>query len=149
MMEFTMAGFAAHLEGLAARMPDFELSVLERIGAKVTTAAKDKIGEYQSQAGPFAAWAPLTESTKADRVRGGFSEDNPELRTGALRDSIEYVVVPPEVIIGSPLDIALWQELGTIKMPARSFLGGAAFEQAPILTAEAGGRLELYLAGAR
>jgi hypothetical protein len=148
-MQFTMEGFAAHLESLAAGMAAFDLSTLERIGAKVTTAAKDKIGEYQAQAGPFAAWSPLTESTKADRLRAGYSEDNPELRSGELRDSIEYVVAPPEVIIGSPLDIALWQEMGTVKMPARSFLGGAAFEQAPILVSEAGGRLELYLAGAR
>src|ERR1700689_3980698 len=113
--EFTIDGFTAHLQKLIAGMPAFETAILSRIGARVTTAAKDKIGEYQDEAGPFAAWAPLAESTKEDRLREGYSEDNPELRTGELRDSIEYVVVPPEVIIGSELDIALWQELGTVR----------------------------------
>ena len=149
MQEFTIEGFTAHLQKLVAGMPALETAMLSRIGARVTTAAKEKIGEYQPESGPFAAWAPLAESTKEDRLRGGYSEDNPELRTGELRDLIEYVVVPPEVIIGSELDIALWQEMGTDKMPARSFLGGAAFEQAPILVAEAGAEMEAYLAGVR
>jgi hypothetical protein len=148
MTEFTIAGFAAHIEKLAAGMPALEMSILSRIGVRVTTAAKDKIGDYQGEAGPFAAWAPLKDATRADRLRAGYSEDDPLLRSGELRDSIEYVVVPPEVVIGSPLDIALWQEMGTATIPPRSFLGGAAFELTPALLAESGTKLEAYL-GAR
>jgi hypothetical protein len=149
MDEFTIEGFTVHLQKLIVGMPVFELGVLQRIGARVTTATKDKIGEYQTQSGPFAAWAPLAESTKEGRLRAGYSEDDPLLRSGELRDSYEYVVVPPEVVIGSPLDIALWQELGTDRMPARSSVGAAAFEQAPILVGEAGVALEAYLSGVK
>jgi hypothetical protein len=146
MKEFSSFGdFSKHLEGLIAGMPAVELFMLQRIGVAVKERAKEKIGDYQAEAGPFAAWSPLADSTKKDRLRAGYSEDDPLLRTGELRDSIDYVVIVPEVVIGSPLDIALWQEMGTVTIPARSFLGGAAFELTPELLAMAGTKLESYL----
>ena len=146
MKEFSSFGdFSKHHEGLIAGMPAVELFMLQRIGVAVKERAKEKIGDYQAEAGPFAAWSPLADSTKKDRLRAGYSEDDPLLRTGELRDSIDYVVIVPEVVIGSPLDIALWQEMGTVTIPARSFLGGAAFELTPELLAMAGTKLESYL----
>ena len=93
------------------------------------SAAKEKIGEYQDEAGPFVAWAELAESTKADRTRQGFPEDEPLLRTGEMRDSIEHQVEVPVAQVGSNSDIAVYQELGTQHIPPRSFLGGAAVEK--------------------
>jgi hypothetical protein len=149
MKEFSSFGdFARHLEALAAGMPAVELFVLQRIGVLVKERAKEKIGDYQSEAGPFAAWAPLADTTKADRLRKGYSEDDPLLRSGEVRESIDYVTLPPEVVIGSPLDIALWLEMGTEKMPPRSFLGASAFELTPELLAMAGMKLEGYLGAA-
>jgi hypothetical protein len=149
MKEFASFGdFARHLETLAAGMPAVELFVLQRIGIAIKQRAKEKIGDYQEEAGPFAAWAPLAQSTKEDRIRKGYSEDDPLLRSGELRDSIEYVVMLPEVVIGSPLDIAVWQEMGTEKMPPRSFLGSAAFELTPELLVMAGTKLESHLGAA-
>jgi hypothetical protein len=147
MKEFTLDGFAKHLDGLVAGMPALELAMLETIGVTVENAAKDKIGDYQAEAGPFEAWAPLTEGTQDERERKGYAPDEPLLRTGELRASITHRVEPPVVEIGSDDPIAEYQELGTKNIPPRSFLGGAAFEQAPKLTAELGKEMELYLAG--
>lgn len=159
MMEFTMEGFAKHLEKLAADMPLLKLEMLRYAGAFVEQVAKGKIGEYQEQAGPFAAWEPLADTTLSGwdspwgrhfpgKIELGYSpDDNPLLRTGELRESIHHLVEGEMVQIGSDMDIAVWQELGTSKMPARSFLGGAMFESAPLIVAEFEKKLGNYIAG--
>jgi hypothetical protein len=51
-----------------------------------------------------------------------------------LRDSITHEVHGLEAVIGSELKIALYQEVGTEKIPPRSFLGSAlASEQHKIV----------------
>jgi hypothetical protein len=159
MKEFTLAEFAAHLEGLCAGMKSVEAAILEDAGKTIEAAAKAKIGNYQEAAGPFSAWAPLSDNT----LYGGVSEsghrypgkielgyappDNPLLREGDMRDSIEHKVIGNEVHVGSNSDIAVYQELGTTKIPPRSFLGGAAFEQAPKIADAAGVALTMHLRG--
>jgi len=111
-----------------------EHAALERAAVIVETEAKAEIGTYQPDAGPFAAWAELQDSTKRDRVAKGFSENEPLLRTGEMRDSVEHTVKmdfgPGGVAhIGSDSLIAVYQELGTVRIPARHFLGGAAFRK--------------------
>ena len=101
---------------------------LEAVGSKIEHDAKEIIGHYQrSDTGPFPAWDELAASTKADRVSKGFSENNPLLRTGELRDSIGHEVRGHSVAIGSDLDIAIYQEMGTATIPPRPFLRIAAF----------------------
>lgn len=90
--------------------------------------AKKKIGHYQGEVGPFQDWAELAESTKEDRLRKGFSENEPLLRTGELRDSIQNEVKGLEGIVGSKSPIAPYQEYGTAKIPPRPFIGPAAFQ---------------------
>jgi hypothetical protein len=109
--------------------------------------AKEKIGEYQKAAGPFAAWASLSPATIDDRVYQGYTPDDPLLRTGEMRDSIEHKVIGNEGHVGSDSDIAVWQELGTPSIPARSFLGGAAFELAPVISREIGVEYVAFLSG--
>ncbi|MGJ0479967.1 hypothetical protein [Pantoea agglomerans] len=92
---------------------------------EIEKTAKEEIGVYQPAYGPFDAWAPLAESTKADRVRRGYSEDEPLLRSGELRDSIESKVVGLSAIVGTKSDIGLWQEMGTENIPPRPFIGPA------------------------
>ena len=99
--------------------------------AKIVKAeAKREIGDYQPVKGPFAEWAELKSGTKSDRVKQGFPENEPLLRTGALRDSIEHTVKSHhEAEVGSDSLVAVYQELGTTNIPPRSFLGGAAFSK--------------------
>jgi len=100
----------------------------EKIGQIVEQTAKDKIGEYQDGIGPFPAWEELAEATKEDRLRQGFTENDPLLRTGDLKNSISHISEGLVATIGSNLDIAAYQELGTNKIPPRPFLGPSVDE---------------------
>lgn len=92
---------------------------------EIEETAKEEIGVYQPAYGSFDAWAPLAESTKADRVRQGYSEDEPLLRSGELRESIQSEVVGLAAIVGTKSKIGLWQEVGTKHIPPRPFIGPA------------------------
>jgi phage gpG-like protein len=120
-MDFTLETMAAHLLGVASAMPMAKHSALAHAAEIVKTEAVAEIGHYQGAAGPFAAWAPLAEST-LDRK----AADTPFARNRQMRDSIGTIVGEEEASVGSNDDRAVWQELGTVKIPARSFLGGAA-----------------------
>ncbi|MDY3551402.1 hypothetical protein R5W24_000478 [Gemmata sp. JC717] len=128
-----MGSFAAHLLTAAVAVQKAEHKLLAHVGKVVEKRAKAKIGEYQDAAPPFAGWAELADATKAERVKQGFPEDEPLLRTGDMRDSIGHTVQGNEVTIGSNNDKAVWQELGTETIPPRSFLGGAMAEELPKL----------------
>lgn len=77
----------------------------------------------------------------------GFEENEPLLRTGELRDSIEHAVGAGEAAIGSNNDKAVWQELGTDKIPPRSFLGSAAVENAEAVKKIVGETIVIALVG--
>lgn len=129
MKEFSsFASFADHLLRTAAVGEEVTHHLAEKSGEIVQKNAQNRLGEYQDYTGPFNSWAPLADSTKADRAAKGFPEDEPELRTGELRDSIEVKAQGNEAVIGSDSDIALYQELGTDKMPPRPFLGPAIYD---------------------
>lgn len=128
-LEFTsFAQAAAHCAKIALAVHEEEKSSLERATKLLQTKVKEKFGEYQPVAGPFVAWAELAESTKQDREQQGYPEDEPLLRSGDLRDSVERAVRDLEGFVGSNSDIAVYQELGTKNMPPRSVFGSAAVE---------------------
>ena len=126
----SMAALAKHLVSLEVKRLVVMHSAMDHAAQVVEKTAKDKIGTYQPEVGQFAAWAPLADATVADRIAQGYSPDEPLLRSGALRDSIKHEAGFTEAIIGSTSPIALYQELGTSKIPPRPFLGPAAIENA-------------------
>ncbi|WP_052696534.1 hypothetical protein [Pantoea sp. BL1] len=113
-MSFASAKIAAEIE------IGFHIIVKE-----IEETAKEEIGVYQPAVGPFEAWSPLAESTKADRVRSGYSEDDPLLRSGELKSSIESEVIGLAAIVGTKSEIGYWQEAGTEHIPPRPFIGPA------------------------
>lgn len=121
------ASFARHLMRTAAIGEEVSSHLAKEGGKVVQKDAQARIGEYQDGVGEFTAWANLAESTVNDRLSKGFSPDDPLLRTGSLRDSIEVHEDGAEVVVGSASDIALYQECGTDKIPPRPFLGPAGF----------------------
>lgn len=128
MREFnSLAAFSMHLVKAAIAVRVAEHLALDRAAEIIEKDAKRQLGTYQPEAGPFAAWAPLAAATVADRIAKGFTPDDPLLRDGTLRDSISRTVEGHEAAIGSTSDIAVYQELGTEKIPPRPFLGPAAF----------------------
>ncbi|AVA33367.1 phage virion morphogenesis protein [Cupriavidus metallidurans] len=127
MKEFgSLAQFAAHLGTLEVSIVAEVRRGLTEVAKAVEKTARAEIGNYQPAVGPFPAWAPLADSTKKDRVRKGYTEDDPLLRSGDLRDSIGHEVGVTDAVIGSTSDIGVYQEMGTDKIPPRPFLGPAA-----------------------
>lgn len=115
---------------------------LGRAAKIVQEDAKGRIGEYQSDVGPFPAWAPLAESTEQQKEALGYERGKPLLREGDLRESIVTEHNAMEAIIGSKMEIARFQEFGTADaahpIPPRPFLGPAAFQNQGKITATVG-----------
>ncbi len=108
----------------ALAMPMASREAVEKAADMVLVQIRSEPGEYQTGAGPFASWAPLAQSTLDDKARQGWPSPSPELRSGDLRDSYEKTIVSNhEAAVGSDSDVAVYQELGTSKMPPRSIIG--------------------------
>lgn len=157
---FAPAGFAAFLRARPQAIAAARRKVLDTGSMLILETAKGKIGEYQPAAGPFAAWAPLAETTLEGwdspwgvhypgKVELGYAPpDNPLLRTGELRNSINRAIFGNgAAAVGSDSPIAVWQEFGTERIPARSFLGAAAFEMGGHIHDMAGKALVAALMG--
>lgn len=132
MKEFKSFGaFANHLRLMAIETPMVTAEIAERAGKVVEKRAKDEIGHYQTSAGEFPAWAPLTSGTEARKAALGFPADAPLLASGEMRDSISHAVIKlmtgARVIVGSNDEKLIFHEFGTSKMPPRPVLGPALF----------------------
>ncbi len=100
---------------------------LERVALKIQKTAVAEIGHYQAAAGPFPEWPLLADSTENQKARDGYPADAPLLATGDMQDSIEHQVEGLEANIGTNDEKAVYHEFGTDRMPARPFMGPAAF----------------------
>lgn len=131
MIEFaSLADLATHLVREHAMIEIGAHEGLELAAIILEREAKREFGHYQDAAGPFPEWAELAESTKEDRLAKGYSENEPLLRDGTLRDSIEHEAHGLEATVGSTSDIMPYHEFGTSKMPARPVLGIALYRRA-------------------
>ncbi len=103
-------------------------AALERVLKKVEATAKAEFGKYQPAAAPFPAWPELADATKDERVALGYSENDPLLREGDLRESIEHRKTEPlEGEVGSTDERMPYSEFGTANEPPRSVLGPALY----------------------
>ena len=66
-----------------------------------------------------SALLDLAPSTQAERVRLGYTPNDPLVRRGDLRDSIESAAVGPVAVAGTNNPIAEYQEFGTSTIPPR------------------------------
>lgn len=124
---------AVYCGELALLQHEADKHALEKATKLLQTKVKEKFGEYQPEAGPFVAWAELAESTKQDRERQGYPDNEPLLREGDLRESVDRLVRDKEGFVGSNSDIAVYQELGTKSIPPRSTFGSAAVENMEVI----------------
>jgi len=120
---FTLASFGDHLAKMAVTVVLGERQGLKKAAEVVEKEAKSEFGTYQGAIGPFDKWAELANSTKDDRVASGYTENDPLLRDGTLRDTISHEVSGLDAVIGSTSDIMVYQELGTETIPPRAVLG--------------------------
>ncbi len=128
-MEFSsIAQFAEHLLLASAKEVLALHAGLEKCAQLIENTAKAEIGTYQQATGPFQDWAELADATKEDRMQQGYTENDPLLRSGELRDSIQHETGGLEAVIGSTSPIMAYQEFGTGTIPPRPVLGPASFK---------------------
>lgn len=148
-MEFRSFGaLGAHFARLAAAGEAVTHHIAEQAAQIVEKDAKERIGSYQDAAGPFGAWANLAPSTVDDRIRKGFTPDDPLLRTGGLRKSYGHVTDGAVAVVGSSSLIALYMEQGTSKMPPRAVVGPAAVASSEAIGRVAATTLIAWVSGA-
>lgn len=111
---------ARMLEVSAKKATPKLMADLAKIGELTATMAAEYIGHEMPE------WPPLAPSTVAEKERLGYtgqvSPTDPLLRTGEMRDSIKVEIAGLEIAIGSTNKTALYQEMGTSRIPPRPFL---------------------------
>jgi hypothetical protein len=136
----SLAEAVLHFARLPAAVLVEQHFALDEAARIVQAEAKRELGTYQmTDTGQFAPWAELAESTKDERVRQGYPENEPLEREGQLRDAIERTAGDTEAAVGVPNrdirhpyqthdvnigEVAEALELGG-RIPPRSFLGVA------------------------
>jgi phage gpG-like protein len=143
--DLTLLGAAEMFTTLGLEAEHHNHHALESAAKIVQRQAKAYIGTYDATYP--TVWLPLAESTKKDRVSKGFPEDEPLLRTGAIRDSIKYQADHHEANIGTDLQIAVWHELGTSRFVPRPFLEPALKEKTPEILEKIGAIVVGHLSG--
>ncbi len=138
----------------AARCPEVMSGVVAGVVEAGAERAKGLIGNEHD------GWAPLSGATvygfrhpragwipgKEELGYGGF--ESPLLRTGQMRDSIEFSVASLIGEVGSNDKRALWQELGTVaeySIPPRPFISRGLLEAAEAVFPELMGPAVLSL----
>lgn len=144
--------FASFLSTLAWEIEVAEQEALKKAAELIEREAKAEIGHYQTAAGPFPEWDPLSGATLRGKEAHEYAPpDNPLLQEGDLRDSIKSAVSDHEAVVGSDSEIAVYQEMGTpdavYPIPARSFLGRAAFRKELEVVEGIGGAIAAAIAG--
>jgi hypothetical protein len=150
MHEFGSIDSFVHFIETTVKLRLAAMPALEKAAIMVEKAAKAEIGTYQrTNMGPFAAWEELSPYTKEERVKGGFTENDPLLRSGSLRDSINYTISADgkEAVIGSSDIRLVYLELGTKYMAPRSVLGLAAWRKRKQIVKLVGGMTVAALLG--
>src|ERR1019366_3884946 len=133
---FSILGFVAQLKAIDHDMHELGPAIVAKACEMVCTEAKRVIGEG------YPEWPALQPETLARKMM-----NTPLLETGELRASIEWNSHGNEGHVGSNNDKAVWHELGTSKIPPRSFLMGAAIRMEPKIHALAARAVMAVLAG--
>ncbi len=123
---FSLVEFAAHLTTVERDMHEIGPAIVARACEMVCDEAKRVIGEG------YPEWPALSPGTLAHKML-----NTPLLETGEMRASISWNSEGNEGHVGSDNPKALWHELGTSKIPPRSFLVGAAIRMEPEIHAMA------------
>lgn len=121
--------YAAFLRRAADKVP-VELEIVSAVIAEnAAIEARHIIGHHQE------GWDDLMPKTISDKSRLGFSPPDyqPLLRTGKMRESIDWISTSMGGVIGSNDKVMFWQELGTTKMAARPVLGLAMLRTVPLM----------------
>jgi len=118
----TFIELSSILKDAPNRMQPGAAMALEASAQMIEDEAKRVIGTYDY------GWPSLQPETIKRK-----GADTPLLQSGEMRDSIEHQVdtINMVAVVGSNDPKAKFHELGTVHIPARSFLAGAAMHKEP------------------
>ena len=126
---YTLGTFAKALNVAALAIP-------KRINWQLTVAAKLIQHRARSYIGQrHFDWEPLSLETLRIKYQQGYSHKGPLERTGVMKRSITYRVLPFEAIIESYNRAMYYHETGTMYMPKRPVLSRAVFKSKAELVA--------------
>jgi HK97 gp10 family phage protein len=127
-----LAEFALHLKVIERDMHELGPAIIRRACMMVAAEAKRVLGEG------YKDWPALQPETIARKMMGV----SPLLETGKMRASIEWSTSHDglEGHVGSNSDIAVFQELGTSRIPPRPFLARALHHKTDEIVKMAGMR---------
>jgi hypothetical protein len=115
--------FALMLNEAAIKIEAELVVPTETLMLEVAEVARAAIGTYDF------GWQQLSDVTKADRVRLGYTENDPLKRTGQLQESVVGEAEPTPYgakgVVGSDDPIAIFHEFGTSRMPPRAVFSTA------------------------
>ena len=146
----SFGALAKALERASERLPVTLALEMEASAVIVEETAKAEIGHYQREdIGLLTPWAELKDDTKADRLRQGFAENEPLLRSGELRDGIEHLFDFRSFVVGSQSKIMAYQEIGTDKIPPRPVLATALYRNVETVLNAVGRTIEATISGGK
>ena len=126
--EFDSAiSFAEHMLKIEFAMRAVMHKSLGHVLTLLEEDMQKQIGEYQSGAGPYPAWATLADSTEEEKGRLGYPLNAPLLRDGELQKSFQHEQEGMEGVVGSTDPVMVYHEFGTAKMPPRPVVGPALY----------------------
>jgi hypothetical protein len=133
-----LAEFALHLKEIEREMHELGPAIIRKACMMVAAEAKRVLGEG------YPEWPELAPSTLAHKMM-----NTPLLETGAMRASIEWSTSHDGLVghVGSNLDRAVYQELGTSRIPPRSFLAGALHHEVDAIVKMAGRAAHAVISG--
>ena len=135
-MSMGIGTFVARLAKWQSHVEVNNKRILKRAGEMLEREAKSAIGTYKY------GWPRLSAKTVARKRTG----DSPLLETGGLRASYGHTMVDDHnVEMGTNDQKAVWQELGTSRIPPRPVVSNAAQRQGPHIAKMAGEGLKTAL----
>ena len=142
----SFGALARALQRAAERLPETYAASMEAGARAVQQDAKARIGHYQD------GWPALAATTVAEKRRLGYADaenDNPLLRTGEMRDSIQAEASARGFVVGSADPVMGYQEIGTATIPPRPVLAPALHDTAPAIAKDLGLAIQKTLTGER
>lgn len=140
----SVGALANFMEGIANSLPQAQHAALDEASTFLLEKVKAIPGNYQSD----PVWPPLAEATVEDRVRKGFTPDDPLRRTGEFAESFDkHVDSPTRAEVGSNDERTGMVEYGTKRMPPRPVLGAAKVQHDKVMIEIVGRRIQRHIGG--
>ena len=97
----SLEAFAAHLHDVRKALPRALQVELSLLGEEMVKDARAMFGVYQ------AGWPQLADSTQAERLKHGYSPNDPLLRSGELQGLVKSEVHWRGLFVGIPVGAVL------------------------------------------